>query len=102
MKYFYFFGGKNTEGSGKMKDILGGKGANLAEMARLGMPIPLGFTISTEVCRIFYDNKKRFPPKAHKEFIAYVKKLENATGKRFGDPNNPLLVLNHMPFSQFQ
>ena len=92
MKHFYFFSGKKTEGNGKMKDLLGGKGANLAEMARLGIPVPPGFTISTDLCRIFYENKKRFPPKLNKEFINYVKKLENAAGRKFGDPNNPLLV----------
>ncbi|MFH0888865.1 MAG: pyruvate, phosphate dikinase [Planctomycetota bacterium] len=92
MKYFYFFGGKNTEGSGKMKDILGGKGSNLAEMAILGMPIPVGFTISTEVCRLFYEHKMRFPDKLQSTFVQYVKKLEQVSGKKFGDPANPLLV----------
>lgn len=101
-KYLYFFGGKKTEGNGhasgrsaaadKMKDILGGKGANLAEMARLGLPVPPGFTVSTEVCRVFYENKMKFPAKLQKEFLNYVRKLENAAGKKFGDPVNPLLV----------
>jgi len=91
-KYLYFFGGKKTEGNGKLKDILGGKGANLAEMARLGLPVPPGFTVSTELCRIFYENKMKFPEKLQKEFINYVRKLETASGKKFGDLNNPLLV----------
>ena len=91
-KYLYFFGKGTAEGNGKMKDILGGKGANLAEMARLGLPVPPGFTISTAVCRLFYENKKRFPAKLQPDFLAYVKKLETASGKRFGDPANPLLV----------
>ncbi|MEW6027187.1 MAG: pyruvate, phosphate dikinase [Planctomycetota bacterium] len=84
--------GKYAEGNGSMKDILGGKGANLAEMARLGLPVPPGFTVSTEVCRMFYESKKRFPPKLDNEFRAYVRKLETAAGNRFGDANNPLLV----------
>jgi len=91
-KYLYFFGGKKTEGNGKLKDILGGKGANLAEMAKLGLPVPPGFTVSTEVCRVFYENKMKFPTKLQKEFLAYVRKLETASGKKFGDVNNPLLV----------
>ena len=91
-KYLYFFGGKKTEGNGKLKDILGGKGANLAEMARLGLPVPPGFTVSTELCRIFYENKMKFPATLQKEFINYVRKLESASGKKFGDTVNPLLV----------
>ncbi|MBI5778098.1 MAG: pyruvate, phosphate dikinase [Planctomycetes bacterium] len=91
-KYLYFFGGKKTEGNGKLKDILGGKGANLAEMARLGLPVPPGFTVSTELCRIFYENKMKFPATLQKEFINYVRKLETASGKKFGDTVNPLLV----------
>src|SRR3989339_1114493 len=91
-KYLYFFGGKKTEGNGKLKDILGGKGANLAEMARLGLPVPPGFTVSTELCRIFYENKMKFPATLQKEFINYVHKLETASGKKFGDTVNPLLV----------
>ena len=98
-KYLYFFAcsersessGK-TEGNGKLKDILGGKGANLAEMARLGLPVPPGFTVSTELCRIFYENKMKFPATLQKEFITYVRKLETASGKKFGDTVNPLLV----------
>ena len=92
-KYFYFFGDKkNTEGNTKMKNSLGGKGANLAEMARIGVPVPPGFTVSTEVCDLFYRSKKSFPEKLQPEFLKYVKKLEKASGKKFGDPVNPLLV----------
>ncbi|MFH1230918.1 MAG: pyruvate, phosphate dikinase [Planctomycetota bacterium] len=95
MKYFYFFGGpagRDTEGSGKMKDILGGKGANLAEMAKLGLPVPPGFTISTGLCRLFYEHKMKFPAKLQFTFTQYVRKLEKVSGKRFGDTANPLLV----------
>ena len=91
-KYCYFFGAGQTEGRAALKDILGGKGANLAEMARLKLPVPPGFTISTELCRLYYQNKMRFPAKLRKEFFDYVKKLEKAAGKKFGDPTNPLLV----------
>ncbi|MDI6788035.1 MAG: pyruvate, phosphate dikinase, partial [Planctomycetota bacterium] len=91
-KSFFFFGANRAEGSAKMKDILGGKGANLAEMARLGLPVPPGFTIATDVCRTFYANNKKFPLKLQKEFLRYVRKLEDVSGKRFGDPANPLLV----------
>ncbi|MBI4833242.1 MAG: pyruvate, phosphate dikinase [Planctomycetes bacterium] len=91
-KYIYFFGKGKTEGNGKMKDTLGGKGANLAEMAKLGLPVPPGFTISTEVCRLFYKSKMQFPKLLKSEFAKYVKKLEDAAGKKFGDPSNPLLV----------
>jgi pyruvate,orthophosphate dikinase len=91
-KYIYFFGKGKTEGNGKMKDTLGGKGANLAEMAKLGLPVPPGFTISTELCRLFYKSKMQFPKSLKSEFNKYVKKLETAAGKKFGDASNPLLV----------
>ncbi|MFA5793661.1 MAG: pyruvate, phosphate dikinase [Candidatus Brocadiia bacterium] len=91
-KYLYFFGGKKTEGKGAMKDILGGKGANLAEMSRLGVPIPPGFTISTAVCRLYYESGQKFPPALEKTYIKYIQMLESATGKKFSDPVNPLLV----------
>lgn len=91
-KYVYFFGGGKADGHGKMKDILGGKGAGLAEMTRIGISVPPGFTISTEVCRIFYENQKRIPKSIIKEINDNLAKLEKLVGKRFGDPNNPLLV----------
>ena len=91
-KYIYFFGGKKTEGKGAMKDILGGKGANLAEMARLGIPVPPGFTISTELCLIYYENKQRFPVALEKQYRNYIRMLESATGKEFNNPAKPLLV----------
>ncbi|MFH1228389.1 MAG: pyruvate, phosphate dikinase [Planctomycetota bacterium] len=91
-KYLYFFGGKKTEGKGAMKDLLGGKGANLAEMSRLGVPIPPGFTISTAVCRLYYQSGEKFPPTLEKTYLKYIQMLESTTGKKFSDPANPLLV----------
>ena len=91
-KYIYFFGDGKADGHGQMKDLLGGKGSGLAEMSRSGVPVPQGFTVTTEVCRLYYKEGKKFPAKAKPEFRAGVEKLEKATGKRFGDPKNPLLV----------
>mgnify|MGYP001773115698 CR=1 FL=1 len=91
-KYIYFFGNGKADGNGKMKDLLGGKGAGLAEMTRIGIPVPPGFTISTEVCRMFYENKKQIPSKIIKSIDESLRNLEKITGKKFGDPANPLLV----------
>lgn len=91
-KFIYFFGGKFTEGRGEMKYLLGGKGANLAEMARLGIPVPPGFTITTEACKLFYRNKQKLPNEIWKTAQKAMQKLERITGKGFGDPENPLLV----------
>jgi pyruvate,orthophosphate dikinase len=91
-KYFYYFGGGKAEGTGTMKDILGGKGAGLAEMINLGIPVPPGFTISTEVCRIYYDNKLSLPKSFDREMKLMVERLEKAIGAKFGDAKNPLLV----------
>ncbi len=91
-KYIYFFGKEKAEGNAKMRDILGGKGANLAEMTNLGIPVPPGFTISTQMCTYYYKNKKRLPKDFFKEVKKYMKKIEEAVGKKFGDKNNPLLV----------
>jgi len=90
-KYVYFFQRGKAEGRATMKNILGGKGANLAEMCRIGIPVPPGFTISAEVCKFYYDNKK-YPPGLNKEIKKNLKKLEKVTGKIFGDSNNPLLI----------
>lgn len=91
-KYVYFFGGKKAEGRADMKELLGGKGANLAEMVNIGLPVPAGFTITTEVCTAYYKNNKKYP----KELIPQVKqalaKVEKIMGAKFGDPKNPLLV----------
>lgn len=88
----YFFSKEKTDGNAKMKDILGGKGANLAEMTSLGIPVPPGFTISTEVCRAFYKNGKKIPDSVRAEVAESLKRIETVIGKKFGDTNNPLLV----------
>ncbi len=91
-KYVYFFGEGRAEGNAKMKDILGGKGANLAEMTNLGIPVPPGFTISAEVCDYYYKHGKKYPEGLEKEVEENLKKLEKAMNKKFGDTENPLLV----------
>jgi pyruvate,orthophosphate dikinase len=91
-KYVYFFGGKGTEGNATMKQILGGKGANMAEMCKLGLPVPAGFTITTETCDAFYKLGKKYPPELDGQIDANIKKLEKLTGKTFGRGPNPLLV----------
>ncbi|MFQ3670897.1 MAG: pyruvate, phosphate dikinase [Verrucomicrobiia bacterium] len=91
-KYVYFFGGGKADGHGKMKELLGGKGANLAEMSRIGLPVPSGFTITTEVCTYYYANKKTYPKELRPQIEAAVAKMEKLQGKKFGDLNNPLLV----------
>ncbi len=91
-KLVYFFGKGKAEGKKEMKDLLGGKGANLAEMTSLGVPVPAGFTITTEVCDLFYKNGKKYPADLDKQVEENIAKLENAMGMKFGDPNNPLLV----------
>ncbi|MCK4882036.1 MAG: pyruvate, phosphate dikinase, partial [Candidatus Omnitrophica bacterium] len=91
-KYVYFFGGGKAEGKASMKEELGGKGANLAEMSAIGVPVPPGFTISTNVCDFYYSHGKKNPPTLDKEIDANIKKLEKSLGTKFGDKNNPLLV----------
>ena len=91
-KFVYAFAGKKTHGKAEMKNILGGKGANLAEMALLGIDVPPGFTISTEACVYYFKNNKQLPPKLWGEVLAQLKSLEKTIGKKFGDPDNPLLV----------
>ena len=90
-KYVYQFGTK-TDGNGTMKPLLGGKGANLAEMCRIGLPVPPGFTITTEVCTYYYDHKRSYPPALKAQTQAGVAALEKQTKKKFGDLKNPLLV----------
>ncbi|MDR2793489.1 MAG: pyruvate, phosphate dikinase, partial [Treponema sp.] len=92
LKNVYFFGERDTEGNAEMKEILGGKGANLAEMSRLGIPVPSGFTISTEVCAVYYENKKKYPEGLDKDVATNLRKLEKMMGKKLGDPKDPLLV----------
>jgi pyruvate, orthophosphate dikinase len=91
-KIIYFFGKSRCDGKGDMKALLGGKGANLAAMTRIGLPVPPGFTITTEVCTYYYQNGRRFPPNQASELTKAVAWLEKETGKKFGDPKNPLLV----------
>ena len=91
-KYVYFFGKGKAEGNTKMKNLLGGKGANLAEMSSIGLPVPPGFTITTEVCKLYYENKRKYPQGLKEQVAQNLTKLEKATGKIFGDANNPLLV----------
>ncbi|MDE0427044.1 MAG: pyruvate, phosphate dikinase [Candidatus Poribacteria bacterium] len=91
-KYVYFFGGGESEGNATMRTLLGGKGANLAEMSNLGIPVPPGFTISTEVCKLYYENDKRYPTGLDRQIDENLVKLENALGAKFGDTENPLLL----------
>jgi pyruvate, orthophosphate dikinase len=92
MKYVYIFGGGTAEGDGTMKEALGGKGAGLAEMSRAGVPVPPGFTIITDVCNIFFDNKHRVPEEVDEQIFTAVTRLEELTGKKFGDAADPLLL----------
>ncbi len=91
-KYVYFFGGGKAEGNAKMRNLLGGKGAGLAEMTNLGIPVPPGFTISTEACNEFYKNQKRYPEGMWDEVEENLSRLESLMGAKLGDPDNPLLV----------
>jgi pyruvate,phosphate dikinase len=91
-KHVYFFGGGKAEGRSGMRDLLGGKGANLAEMAGLGLPVPPGFTISTDVCTHYYANQRNYPPDLRAHVDAHLARVEKIVGRRFGDPKNPLLV----------
>jgi len=90
-KYVYFFGDGKAEGKASMKELLGGKGANLAEMSALGIPVPAGFTISTEVCSYFYD-RGSYPPELEGQVADALAHIEKVMGARFGDPRNPLLL----------
>src|SRR4030067_631553 len=92
VKCFYSFGGGSAEGNGQMKDLLGGKGANLAEMSVLGLPVPTGFTITTEACRLFYKNNLRLPKEFDLETKKYVEQIEKVMESKFGSEENPLLV----------
>ena len=91
-KWVYAFGGGSSEGDASQRELLGGKGANLAEMAKLGLPVPPGFTITTAVCVAYYENNKAYPAELDAQIDAALKNLESVTGKAFGDPANPLLV----------
>ena len=90
--YVYNFGNGKADGDGKMKDVLGGKGAGLAEMSRAGVPVPPGFTISTEVCNIYFEHGKQVPGEINNQILHALGQLEAQIGKKLGDPDNPLLV----------
>ncbi|MBQ7380693.1 MAG: pyruvate, phosphate dikinase, partial [Clostridia bacterium] len=87
-KYCYLF----TEGNASMRELLGGKGANLAEMTNIGLPVPQGFTITTEACTQYYEDGRQINPEIMAEINEYIVKMEEVTGKKFGDLENPLLV----------
>ena len=91
-KYVYFFGDGEAEGRGDMKNLLGGKGANLAEMTSIGLPVPAGFTVTTEVCTEFYKNDRNYPAGLEEELNQHLAKVETLMDKKFGDTKNPLLV----------
>ena len=87
-KYVYLF----SEGNANMRELLGGKGANLAEMTHIGLPVPQGFTITTEACTRYYEDGKKIGDDIQAEILEYIVKMEEITGKKFGDKENPLLV----------
>ncbi len=91
-KWVYFFGGGQAEGQADMKNLLGGKGANLAEMVNIGLPVPAGFTITTEVCTAYYENDKNYPAELKEQVQDALRKTEAAMGAKFGDSENPLLI----------
>src|SRR5579863_1295582 len=92
-KYIYSWGAGKADGNGSMKALLGGKGANLAEMARIGLPVPAGFTVTTEVCTHYYANKRSYPAALQAQVEAGIAKIEQVMGTKFGDPSGfPLLV----------
>jgi len=91
-KWVYTFGDGKAEGGAEMRDLLGGKGANLAEMANLGLPVPPGFTITTEVCTYFFQHDKRYPPELKQQVEAALGHVAKVVGKQFGDRADPLLV----------
>src|ERR1041385_8816667 len=92
-KYVYLFGNQKADGDGSMKPLLGGKGANLAEMTRIGLPVPPGFTITTEVCTYYYDHKRTYPKELRLQMQAGIANMEKIMGCKFGDANGmPLLV----------
>src|SRR2546427_5985662 len=92
VQYVYLFGNKKADGDGSMKPLLGGKGANLAEMTRIGLPVPPGFTLTTEVCSYFYAHDRSYPPQLKAEVETALAKVEKSVGKKLGDKERPLLV----------
>src|SRR3984893_9826259 len=92
MKYVYFFGNGKADGTGDMKELLGGKGAGLAEMTRIGLPVPAGFTITTETCDYYLTHGKKYPKELRAEVSKNIARLEKLTKKKLGDDKDPLLV----------
>ena len=90
--YVYYFGDGHADGAGNMKPLLGGKGANLHEMTRIGLPVPPGFTITTEVCSYFYDHKRSYPPQLERQVAVALNRVEKSIGKKLGDKERPLLI----------
>src|SRR5438128_10393261 len=91
-RYVYYFGDGHADGAGSMKPLLGGKGANLHEMTRIGLPVPPGFTITTEICTYFYDHTRSYPRQVEAEVAAAMAKVEKSTGKKTGDKERPVPV----------
>jgi pyruvate,orthophosphate dikinase len=91
-KYVFCFNAAGADGDATQAELLGGKGANLAEMVNIGLPVPPGFTVSTEVCTYYYDNRQTYPKSLAAEVQTAMAKVEKAMGSKFGDPKNPLLV----------
>lgn len=91
-KWVYSFGDGSADGTAEMRNLLGGKGANLAEMSNLGLPVPSGFTMSTEVCTAYYDNDSNYPSDLNEQVDAAIETIENSVGVKFGDKKSPLLV----------
>ncbi|MBW1855514.1 MAG: pyruvate, phosphate dikinase, partial [Deltaproteobacteria bacterium] len=91
-KYVYTFGDGKAEGRAEMKNLLGGKGANLAEMSNLGNPVPAGFTITTEMCTVYSEQNQQYPPELKDQVKDAVAQVEKIMGAKFGDPENPLLL----------
>src|SRR5271155_4360581 len=92
MKYVYFFGAGKADGTGDMRDLLGGKGAGLAEMTRIDLPVPAGFTITTETCDYYLKHSQKYPKQLRAEVAKQLARLEKLTGKKLGDAKDPLLV----------
>ena len=95
MKSVYYFGKNNSDGQADIKNLLGGKGANLAEMAKLGIPVPAGLTITSDVCNYYYNNDQKFPINLEEEVKEALQKVELDMGKKFGDFSDPLLLSVH-------
>src|SRR5437868_13446630 len=91
-RYVYYFGDGNADGSGTMKPLLGGKGANLHEMTRIGLPVPPGFTMTTEVCSYFYAHNRTYPPELKASVATALAKVEKSVDRKFADKDRPLLV----------